>query len=387
MAMSISPSPQIVIKVSKYCNLRCDYCYEFPHLGDKARMSQGNIRALFENIKSSIDELAIETVDFIWHGGEPFLLPLDFYEQVAEIQNEVFSGEFKYINSVQTNLTVLTARHVDFLKGGFFTDVGVSFDVYGDQRIDTKGQLRTDTVLGNLQKLIDNRISFGAIAVLAHNTLPKIKEIYRFFDSLHVNHRILAYYRSTGVEQTKRHGVDYDELVGAHKELFFEWLASKNATTVEPIDDYVHYAVSHVTQSRGEPYDASARERVFIVDVSGDVYNVLESYQPEFCYGNLFHSPLAEIVASESRRRSNELSKERMQRFCQRCPYFGACPGMFVARATDVERELLQARGCPVRPVLDHIVGVLERTDLREFILKTYNAEAKTKEHPALSVA
>ena len=73
--MAINSSLQFVVKVSKYCNLRCDYCYEFPHLGNAARMSLDQIRAAFQNIKSSIAELAIENVDFISHGGEPLFDP------------------------------------------------------------------------------------------------------------------------------------------------------------------------------------------------------------------------------------------------------------------------------------------------------------------------
>jgi uncharacterized protein len=350
-------------------------------------MSLSNVRALLENIKRSIDELAVRHIDFIWHGGEPLLIPLDFYEQVAQIEKEVFGSEFSYINVVQTNLTVLTGRHIEFLKSGFFEDIGVSFDVYGGQRVDTKGQLRTDVILANLQKLIDHQISFGAIAVLARYTLPKIKEIYRFFDGLHVTHRMNAYYRSADNEQAAQHGLNYDELVSAYKAVFHEWLASESATTVEPIDDYVHFAISYLTQSRGYRFDRSAEERVFIVDVNGDVYNVLETYEPEFCYGNLFRAPLAEIVASEARRRSNTLSNERMQCFCQQCPYLGACPGAFVANATDVERKLLDAHGCPVRPVIDHIVDVFERSDLKEFILEAYNAGSTAEDRPALSLA
>jgi len=50
-----------------------------------------------------------------------------------------------------------------------------------------------------------------------------------------------------------------------------------------------------------------------------------------------------------------------------------------------VERKLLEARGCPVRAVIDHIVGVFERSDLRELILEAYEAAMTTEERPALS--
>src|SRR5471032_818981 len=191
MTMAISPSPQFVFKISKFCNLRCGYCYEFPHLGDKSRMSLDQVRAAFQNIKNSIDELQIERADFIWHGGEPLLIPLDYYEQLDLLQKEIFGSEFKFKNSVQTNLTVLTERHIAFLEGGFFDNIGVSFDVHGEQRVDTKGRSRTGIVRGHMQKLLDRKINFSAIAVLARDSLPDIRQTYRFFDRLGIRYRAL----------------------------------------------------------------------------------------------------------------------------------------------------------------------------------------------------
>jgi uncharacterized protein len=41
---------QWIIKISKFCNLRCDYCYEMPELGNRARMSRDEIVAMFQNM-------------------------------------------------------------------------------------------------------------------------------------------------------------------------------------------------------------------------------------------------------------------------------------------------------------------------------------------------
>ena len=387
--MAIDTSPQFVFKVSKYCNLRCDYCYEFPDLGNKVRMSLDQIRAAFQNIENSATELAIARADFIWHGGEPFLIPLEFYENVNLIQKDIFGTEFKYINSVQTNLTVLTERHIKFLQQGFFEDIGVSFDVCGEQRIDTAGRSRTDLVRANIHKLIDHQIRFCAIAVLARHALPSIKHIYRFFDGLGIDHRLLAYYRSVSSKQAQRHGLDFDELVGAYKDLFREWLASERATPVDPIRDYVRYAIRHVTGVDNHRYDRSISERVFIIDVNGNVFNVVESYEPQFCYGNLFCSSFREIAMSEGRVHSIALSRQRMQRFCHHCPYFGNCPGIFVANATSVERQILETNGCPVRATIDHILDVFKHADLNNFILQSSNVDedVSANARPAMSVA
>ena len=275
--MAINSSLQFVVKVSKYCNLRCDYCYEFPHLGNAARMSLDQIRAAFENIKNSIDTLATENVDFIWHGGEPFLIPLEFYEQVNSIQRTVFGTELKYGNCVQTNLTILTDRHIEFLKEGFFGGIGVSFDVYGDQRVDKKGRSSVETVRANMRKLIEHQIEFRAIAVFTRDTQRHIAQIYQFFDNFDIQHRLLPYYKTASGAQAQRHGLNFEELIGAYKDVFHEWLASERATPVHPIKDYVGYAVQHIAGIDSDRYDRSTAERVFMIDVNGDVFNVPES--------------------------------------------------------------------------------------------------------------
>jgi uncharacterized protein len=387
--MAISPSPQFVFKISKYCNLRCGYCYEFPHLGDKSRMSLDQIRAAFRNIKDSIDKLEMERADFIWHGGEPLLIPLHYYEQIDLLQKEVFGTGFKIKNAVQTNLTVLTERHIALLENGFFDNIGVSFDVHGEQRIDVKGQSSTGTVRGHMQKLMDRQINFSAIAVLARDALPHIRQTYRFFDERGIGHRVLAYYRSVGSEQAERHGLGFDELVAAYGILFDEWLASERATPVDPIKEYVRYAVQYMTGFKNDRYDRAKSERVFIVDVNGDAFNPIESYQREFCYGNFFSMPFWQIAESEARARSVALSEQRTRRFCYGCEYFGSCPGTFVANATDIERNILEANGCPVSAVLDHILDVFKRADLHDFILESQPASGNdvAEDNPALSVA
>jgi uncharacterized protein len=387
--MALNSSLQFVVKVSKYCNLRCDYCYEFPHLGNAARMSLHQIRAAFNSIKNSIDQLAIEKADFIWHGGEPLLIPLEFYDQVSVIQKEIFGTKLKYANCVQTNLTILTDRHIEFLKGGFFGGIGVSFDVYGEQRVDKKGRSSAETVHANIRKLIDRRIDFRAIAVFTRDTRHHIREIYRFFDNSDIQHRLLPYYKTTGSEQSQRHGLDFAELIGAYKDVFHEWLASERATPVHPIKDYVGYAVQYITGVESDRYDRSTAERVFMVDVNGDVFNVPECYEQEFRYGNLFSEPLQKIAESDGRMRSIALSEERMERFCRQCPYFGSCPGTFVANATSVERAILEASGCPVRATLNHIVDAFKRTGLNDYILESHKAAsgASADPHPVLNVA
>ena len=54
----------VVIKLSKLCNLRCEYCFEYDQLGDPARMGPAQLRQLFINIRDYARTLL--------HEAEPF---------------------------------------------------------------------------------------------------------------------------------------------------------------------------------------------------------------------------------------------------------------------------------------------------------------------------
>jgi uncharacterized protein len=369
--MSAQPLPaptnaaiDFVIKISKFCNLRCTYCYEYTELGQRRRMQPHELRRFFVNVRDSALRAGRNRIHFIWHGGEPLLIPLGYYEQIGEIQREVIGDAIDYANLLQTNLTVLTDRHIDFLKSKRFFNhaIGVSFDVYGDQRVDTRGKLRTDTVLANMQRLRDANVRFGAICVLARNTLPRIGEIYRFYDSLAIPVRILPFYKSATDDQVGMHALTFREITEAMKQLFDAWLVSESATHVTPLDEQMRYALAAISgQARGT-YDVATDEHVFLVDTDGDTYGVADTYSPDRRYGNLFVQDLDALLTSAPRARVMEAARARLQTYCSSCPYFGYCPGRYVAEATPEQRRLLAEDGCPVREVVAHIVKRVEHT-------------------------
>ncbi len=236
---------QFVLKISKLCNLRCSYCYEFPELNKKARMPLDKLRRFFGSVNADLGADGPFELDFIWHGGEPLLIETDYYAAIGAIQREVL--DISFANTVQTNLTVMSERYFEFLRSKeFFHAIGVSFDVYGDQRVDIRGKLRTDTILKNLQRLIEDQIEFGAVCVLAKNTLSHMKDIYRFYDSLRIEYRLLPFYRSALEEQLDQHSLSFEEIVTALKAVFDEWLMSEHATRVEPLNSYIDYAIAYL---------------------------------------------------------------------------------------------------------------------------------------------
>lgn len=361
---------EIVIKISKYCNLRCSYCYEFPFLGDRTVMPISNIEKLFSNIAifetSAVSKLADgeDRFSFIWHGGEPFMQPLDYYEQIGTIQEDTIPKSITYHNSVQTNLTVLTERHIDHLKERrFFQSVGFSFDVYGDQRPDISGRSSTEKVLRNLQKLNDHGIETGAICVLSRSTFPHIKNIFKFYESIGTSFRILPYHIEKLEDQTKVNGLLPGEIASAMCTVFDMWLATKSSIDVSPLDTYLGNAIYYLNSSKTLFYDKLTDESIFIVETNGETYGY-NSYGGDCSYGNLFDQSFEEILVSKNRRDLASRANQRVETYCLDCKYYGACSGYPVADANPFEEKWLSTSGCYVASIINHIVNRLLETGL-----------------------
>ena|GEM_PF-1217639 len=368
---------EFLIKITKYCNLRCTYCNEYSELHLNERMSLKIIREFFQKIADGVGPSQSDQIIFIWHGGEPFLVPLDYYAAIGEMQREIFQDKIPIVNGVQTNLTVLTDRHIKFLKSKqFFTRLGISFDPYGDQRVDLRGELRTEIVLSNIQKLIDHKIEFGAITVLARNTAPYARRIYQFYDRLKVRCKFVPFYLSSFDQQISDHALSYEEIVNSLNEIFDAWISSRTATPVEPLDDYLDYAIAYTAGRRDFRFDREANEYSVIVNLDGGVWAPNDTYVDEYKYGDLSREDLNEIFNSRNRRIVIEQSRKRQSDHCGHCRYFGACPGNYVAEASPQQQELLAVQGCPVQAVVNHIVETLDRTKLSDSVLMCANSNA-----------
>jgi len=103
----------IIKPVGGRCNLSCTYCYFKQKTEGKTHTS-----LMTKDITRSVIDAFCENqkvVEFIWHGGEPFLAGLDFYKYVLEYEYEWIKKGQRIYNSIQTNGTLLDKKWLQFL--------------------------------------------------------------------------------------------------------------------------------------------------------------------------------------------------------------------------------------------------------------------------------
>ena len=166
------------------CNLNCEYCFYLEKQalfgsGAKYRMSD---KVLASFISKYIASQPTPLVEFVWQGGEPTLLGVDFFKRVVEIQKQ-FSGTKTVSNSLQTNGILLDKEWCRFLKRNNFM-VGISIDgpkeVHDRYRRDRQDKGTFDRVMRGLKLLQDHKVEYNVMACVARETAANPREVYNF---------------------------------------------------------------------------------------------------------------------------------------------------------------------------------------------------------------
>ncbi|AUS99852.1 radical SAM protein [Nostoc sp. CENA543] len=354
---------QFVIKTSKHCNLRCRYCYEYEGLADKTAITLEQIESLFRHVADYYRNLDFPVdIEFIWHGGEPLLQHPSFYWQAFDIQNQIFDHPSDRVtNAVQTNLTLLDRERLRLLSEGF-DYVGVSIDLFGGLRVYQTELESQDRVLKNMDKLLDAGIRFGCITVLSKRNIDRIADIYQFYRSMDLSARILPLFKGAFDNQHAGFEITAYETLAAYKKLFDLWISDDKFVSITPISDAIQQVVYHYTPDAPTVfYDKREWECIYLVNTDGNLYSYADAYNPERSHGNIFTTPMNQLIDNEQHWRIVSDAESRIEQTCSNCQYFGSCSGYPMAEGS---REYYEVDD---RGIMQCIVeqGILKYIDFR----------------------
>lgn len=183
--MSLDKRPFVVMAkpVGSRCNMRCAYCYyldkgKYSTHQKQTRMSQALLERL---IREVIEASPGPAVSFVWHGGEPTLAGLGFYQRAVELQRKYLPPGWQAWNNLQTNGLLLNQKWCRFLKENRF-DVGVSIDgneiVHNANRRDRGGKPTYERVRQAIRLLRDTGIQPDLLCTVNASTLDDPEGVY-----------------------------------------------------------------------------------------------------------------------------------------------------------------------------------------------------------------
>ena len=334
------------------CNLDCHYCFytekETLFSGTPSfRMSDETLRKF---IKQYIEAQESPEIPFVWQGGEPTLMGLDFYKKVIEFQRKYGKGK-KITNSLQTNGTLLTEEWCQFLaQHGFL--VGLSLDgpelIHDHFRVDRGGKPTFHKVLKALHLLKKYKVSFNVLTCVTKFSSQYPLEIYQFFKEQGVEYIqfipiVERMPDKNALQLGLRHATPPDVSEKSIEKSVSSWTveAEKYGDFLIAIfDEWVRRDVGKVhvmnfehalTAWLGLPATscifAETCGRAGIVEHNGDVYSCDHYMYPDYRIGNIYQDPFAEMMDSEQQRQFGENKKKSLPQYCQTCEVKFACHG------------------------------------------------------------
>jgi uncharacterized protein len=334
------------------CNLNCDYCFYlekqalFP-AGEAYRMTDEVLSAYIENYISSQPTSAVE---FVWQGGEPTLLGIDFFERVVELQR-AFARQKAIRNSLQTNGALLTDPWCEFLKRHDFM-VGISLDgpkeIHDRYRRDRQGNGSFERVIRGLRLLQEHDVQYNVLACVARDTAARPLDVYGFLRDQGVEFvQFTPIVERVPDARSSQLGL---RLAGPASLDGGDSQSKVTPWTVVPeeygdfliaiYEGWVRHDVGKVFVMNfewalnawiGNPspvcVHASQCGRSIMLEHNGDVYACDHCVYPQYRLGNIVTEALSDLVAKSHRAGFGATKESALPRQCRECSVLPACRG------------------------------------------------------------
>lgn len=295
-------------------------------------MSYEMLELTFRRIGEFLEENPGERIQLIWHGGEPCLLPPEYFRKAMDYQLKYCNGTTTRIDhAIQSNLTCITREHIDVLKHLGIRTIGTSYDP--EPGIRGPGKNR-DTEWYNkhffegIRLLNEHDISWGIIYVITRYSLKNPLEIFYFLTNMKLGagpclNPVKLYH-----EDTHNLQLNHKELAGWYGTIFEEWFRHRDRYPhVRPFESIMNALESGEFSLGCEDSGRCAYNWAYIgpdgetsqCGRSGDHY-VLS-------YGNIKEKTLREVFADKQRDLIAKRDEVLVKGPCKDCRFWDICHG------------------------------------------------------------
>ena len=281
-------------------------------------------------------------VSFTWHGGEPLLRPISFYEKALKLQQKYGKG-YDIQNSLQTNGTLITDEWCRFFKDNDFL-IGLSIDgtaaMHNLYRTTPRGKDTFDEVMRGIELLNKHGVEWNAMAVVNNQNADHPIEFYNFFKNIgchfiqftpiverqiqHSDGRHLASLKDKDLLVTS-YSVSAEQWGTFLCAIFDEWIK-------EDVGDYyVQLFDATLANWVGVTPSICTLARTCghagVMEHNGDVYACDHFVFPEYKLGNIKDKTLTEMMYSPQQLTFGKNKHNLLPKQCKECPYMFACNG------------------------------------------------------------
>lgn len=321
---------QVILKPTTACNGSCRYCAAASPGGGQG-MDAERLGPLFEAFAPWLAASPREHLTFIWHGGEPMLPGLAYYQHAEREQARVFGADrARVVNVMQSNLGLLDDEWIAFLKG-FLRSLGTSYDPLPGIRAFKDGTPLAERWLEALAACRRAGLPVGIVYVVHAAALERGADLYRFFRNLGNGGRVRfnPLYAEGDAKGCEDLAITPEAYGAFLVEVARAWWADGRRAAVLPLtewhDAWVGRSKRLSCDSRGD-----CQEHHLGIGPEGDVYGCGrfgDAADEPWRFGNIFSDDLATLLAHPSRTRLSARSGRLRTGACAGCVGWAVCHG------------------------------------------------------------
>ncbi|WP_063653685.1 anaerobic sulfatase maturase [Aliivibrio fischeri] len=331
LAATSTPYGLFIKAESARCNLDCHYCYYLKN-EDKSKlgMDAETLDKLVSNhIQSQPPQIPV--IDFIWHGGEPMMKGLAFYQTAIELQ-QAHKSITPIQNTIQTNGTLINERWAAFFAQHNFM-VGISIDgpqlINDIARIDKSGNSSFERTMRGIQHLKQQNVEFNTLTVINNKSYKHGKTIYRFLKENGSTY--LQFQPCIDHEMDRR--FDYDWTLTGKQwgeflcNVFDEWAANDiGKVYVQFFENCLMILMGHQSQMC---HHAETCGQQLMIESNGDVFSCDHYAYNNYKIGNINdnNASLAQMVNSPEQMLFGQNKHNSLNQKCFRCDFKPLCNG------------------------------------------------------------
>ncbi len=317
--------------VGSRCNMRCRYCYylEKGKYSTHAKQTRMSFDLLEKLIRQTIECSPGPTVSFVWHGGEPTLAGIDFYEKAVELERKYLPAGWKAWNNLQTNGLLISDAWCAFLKRNRF-DVGVSIDgdavTHDANRRDLGGSGTWQKVKRAVDRLMKAGITPDLLCTVNAESVRDPLRVYRALRDLGTGWiqfiPIVVRREDGGFSPESVTPEDYGRFLCS---VFDEWVAHDLGKT-----DVQLFAETARVWNGGEAslcWMAPTCGQVLVAEEDGGVYACDHFVDGEHRLGTLGKERMSAMALSEGQLAFGDRKRDALTAECRACPWLSCCNG------------------------------------------------------------
>ena len=330
METLITDDFQIFIKpVGASCNLRCSYCYYLGKneiYGSDAK-SVMNFETLENYIRQFFAASSGDTVLFTWHGGEPLLAGIAFYEKALSLQRKWAPQGRSFLNGIQTNGTLITEEWSNFFASNGFV-VGVSIDgpeVFHDAQRHTVNHTGSfDKTLRGYRLLRAYGVNPEILCVVNSHNVKSPLVVYDFFKELGANYiTFLPLVEKVNAEA----GVSVPALAFGKflSVIFDEWV--RNDIGVVKVQIFEEALRTAFNQDHSLCIFRERCGGVPVIEQTGDFYPCDHYVEKNRLLGNINEFPLEHFLNHPVQKAFGDAKWNTLPQYCITCNVRNMCNG------------------------------------------------------------